>query len=175
MAMTQLEIIKNFMASLDKSTLSGAAAFDEAIKACSKFSSAEEVINKMLDDCKNAKSADDFLKTYCGINLDNVDCGAITGSDAGGSTVLTEENILPEVGNIDTTFTQNSFVVDGLTVKITNEDMSSDINFSDLNDDQKFVWQWLYTFGIKGALKLISDSYGENFSFSDKSSATVKL
>ena len=175
MAMSPLEVIKKFMASLDKTTLSGTAALDEAIKAATngKFKTSEEVINKMIEDCQSAKSADDFLKNYCGINLDNEDCGAITGSDAGGSTVLTEESIIPEVGNVDENFNKNSFEVDGLIVKLTDTN-DNEINFSDLNDNQKFIWQWLHTFGIKGALNLISDSYGENFSFTDKSSATVK-
>lgn len=38
----------------------------------------------MTNDCKNI-GGDDFLKIYCGIDLDNTDTGAITGADAGGS------------------------------------------------------------------------------------------
>ena len=174
MAMSQQEIIKKFMASLDNTTLSGTAAVDEAIRACSNFDSMQEVKNKMIEDCTNAKNADDFLKNYCGINLDNEDTGAITGADAGGNTIITEESTIPESGNIDETFNKNSFTVNGLTVKLTDTD-NNEINFSDLNDSQKFIWQWLHTFGIKGALDLISDSYGENFSFTNKSSATVKV
>ena len=37
MATTQQDVIKNFMASLDKTNLKGTAALNEAIKACSSF------------------------------------------------------------------------------------------------------------------------------------------
>ena len=44
MAITQLEVIKRFMASLDKTNLYGVKAFDEAVKACSNFTSAQDLI-----------------------------------------------------------------------------------------------------------------------------------
>ena len=174
---TQLEVIKKFMASLDETTLAGTAALDEAIKACSSFKSFKELRNAMISDCKKAKSADDFLKTYCGINLDNDDTGAITGSDAGGSTTKTNESIVPESGKLKN-FKKNSFTVNGLTIQLSNFDNDGnylgDLNFNDLNDTQKYIWQALYTWWAKGALNLIAESYGDNFSFSEKSSATVK-
>ena len=174
---TQLEVIKKFMASLDETTLAGTAALDEAIKACSSFKSFKELRNAMISDCKKAKSADDFLKTYCGINLDNEDTGAITGSDAGGSTTKTNESIVPESGSLKN-FKKNSFTVNGLTIQLSNFDNDGnylgDLNFNDLNDTQKYIWQALYTWWAKGALNLIAESYGDNFSFSEKSSATVK-
>lgn len=165
---TQLEVIKAFMASLDKTTLTGEAALDEAIKACSPFKSFKELRTAMISDCKKAKSGDDFLKTYCGINLDNDDTGAITGSDAGGSTTKTVESIVPESGSLKN-FTGSSFKVNGLTIKLGNGR-----TFSDLNDSEKFIWQGLYTWWAKGALDLIAESYGDNFSFGDNSSATIK-
>ena len=115
---TQQEVIKKFMASLDKTTLKGTAALDEAIRACSNFNSLQEAFNKMVSDCSNASSADDFLKNYCGIILDNEDTGAITGSDAGGSKVKTAESIVPESGSLDTSFNLTSFTVNGLTVTL---------------------------------------------------------
>ena len=168
MAMTQQEVIKKFMASLDKTSQMGISAVDEAIKACSKFSSAEEVIKKMLKDCKNAKSADDFLKTYCGINLDNDDTGAIIGKDAGGPVVKTAESIVPESKALDTSFTGNSFTVGYLTVKL-----GDNKNFSDLNDKEKSYWQALKSYWIENALNLIKESYGNNFSV--QSSSKVKV
>ncbi len=166
--MTQQEVIKKFMASLDTSTLSGTAVLDEAIRNCSTFKSFKDLRNAMISDCKNAKSADDFLKTYCGIDLDNDDTGAITGSDAGGSTTKTNESIVPESGKLKN-FKKSSFTVNGLTIKL-----GGGKKFSDLNASEKFIWQGLYTWWAKGALDLIAESYGDNFSFTDKSSATVK-
>ncbi|MBR1730032.1 MAG: hypothetical protein IJ728_10975, partial [Selenomonadaceae bacterium] len=161
----QQEVIKKFMASLDKTTKKGTAALDEAIKACSNFNTIQEVINKMINDCENASSADDFLKNYCGINLDssNKDTGAITGSDAGGSKVKTAVSIVPESGSIKN-FTSDSFKVNGLTLKL-------DTSYSNLTEDQKFIWQGLYTWWAKSALDLILESYGYSFNDND---ATVK-
>lgn len=131
----------------------------------------------MIRDCKKSKSGDDFLKTYCGINLDNDDTGAITGSDAGGSKTKTAESIVPESGKLKN-FKKNSFTVNGLTIQLANFDNDGnylgDLNYGDLNDTQKYIWQALYTWWAKGALNLIAESYGDNFSFTDKSSATVK-
>ncbi|MBQ7704331.1 MAG: hypothetical protein IJT73_02730, partial [Selenomonadaceae bacterium] len=97
MAMSQQEVIKRFMASLDTTTKSGTAAVDEAINYATsgKFKTTQALINQMLADRENAKSGDDFLKRYCGIDLTNADTGAITGSDAGGSKVKTSTSVVP--------------------------------------------------------------------------------
>ena len=62
--MTQQEIIKAFMKSLDETKLSGEAALNEAIRACSPFSNFAELKAAMIKDCKNTKSGNDFLKNY---------------------------------------------------------------------------------------------------------------
>ena len=114
---TQQEVIKAFMASLDKTNLQGEKALDEAIKACSTFNGFEnDLKTALINDCKN--NPDDFLKTYCGIDLDNEDTGAITGYDAGGSEVKTAESIVPEEGSIEN-FTGDSFSLEsGLTIQL---------------------------------------------------------
>ena len=165
--MTQQEVIKAFMKSLDETNLAGEAALNEAIRACSPFKSFKELKAAMINDCKKAKSADDFLKTYCGINLDNADTGAITGSDAGGSTTKTNESIVPESGSLKN-FKKNSFKVNGLTVKLADGK-----TFSKLTAAEKFIWNGLYTWWVKGALDLIAESYGDNFSYGINSSAMV--
>ena len=175
---TPLNVIKKFMASLDTTTLQGTAALDEAVSVASGgyFSSIQDAINQMISDCQNSSSADNFLKNYCGINLDNTDTGAITGSDAGGSTVKTATSIVPESGSLNS-FTGNSFTVNGLTVQLASMDSSynlTDLNYSSLTGTQKYIWQALYTWWIPQALKLISESYGDNFSFTSNSSATTK-
>ena len=62
--MTQQEVIKAFMKSLDETTKTGTAALNEAIRKCSPFKSFKALKAAMISDCKKAKSADDFLKTY---------------------------------------------------------------------------------------------------------------
>ena len=114
---TQQEVIKKFMASLDKTNKKGEKALDEAIKSSAPFSNFQTVKNAIIRDCKNAKSADDFLKTYCGIDYSTKDNGAITGSDAGGSKTKTDASIIPESGSLKT-YKKNSFKVNGLTVKL---------------------------------------------------------
>ena len=165
---TQQEVIKKFMESLDKTTLSGTAAVDEAIRACSNFNSTQEVIDKMVSDCRTVGNAKNFLLNYCGINLYNDDTGAITGWDAGRFFVKNAEDIVSETGEL-INFTGNSFTVKGLTVTI-----GDNKNFSDLTDNQKFIWQGLYTWWVKGALDLIAESYGENYGFDSNSSTTSK-
>ena len=54
MAYSQQDVIKQFMASLDKTTLEGTAALDEAIKACSNFNGIQDAIDHMVEDCKNS-------------------------------------------------------------------------------------------------------------------------
>ena len=75
---------------------------------------------------------------------------------------------MPESGKLKT-YKKNSFKVNGLTIKL-----GGGKKFSDLNASEKFIWQGLYTWWAKGALDLIAESYGDNFSFINKSSATVK-
>ena len=83
---TQQEVIKKFNQSLDKTTLSVRAALDEAVQASSNFANYEEVRRNFLDDIEDAKNWHTFLVEKCGIILDNADTGAISGSDAGGTS-----------------------------------------------------------------------------------------
>ena len=161
MAMTQQDVIKKFMAALDKTTLTGSKALDEAIRACSSFKSAQEVIDKMLADQKAAGSGDKFLKDYCGINLDNTDTGAITGSDAGGKTTKTASSVVPENTKVklDTTFKGTSFTVTkyGVTFNLNG-------SFDALNDDAKYAWRAMKTWWAEAALDLVKESYGYSYS-----------
>lgn len=135
----QQEVIKKFMRFLDNTELQGTAAIDAAIKACtnSKFTTLKAFVNKMISDRKKAGSADEFLRSYCGIILDNDDTGAIIGSDAGGSEVKNAESIVPESGKLKS-FKKNSFKVNGVTFQLEK-------NYSSLNSNEKFIWRALYT------------------------------
>ena len=158
----QQEVIRRFMASLDKTPLEGTDAVDAAVRACSDFDDLDALIDQFISDCENA---DDFLKNYCGIDLDNEDTGAITGFDAGGSTVKTNESIVLESG--DASYPEGtSFEINGLTVNIPEQD--------ELTDAQQTIIRGLYSWWLSGALDLIAESYGSNYSFDDSSSATVK-
>ncbi|MBQ9480088.1 MAG: hypothetical protein IJU71_11120, partial [Selenomonadaceae bacterium] len=114
---TGKEVIQAFMRSLDNTTLKGQAALNEAVRACSNFNGIDDLINQFVADCRSAASGDAFLRDYCGIDLSNNDTGAISGYDAGGSTVKTAESIVPESGSMQT-FTGTSFTVKGLTVTV---------------------------------------------------------
>ena len=164
---TPLDVIKLLMASLDKTTLKkGSDILDEAIQNSSPFISTSDAINHFMSDL-NSNDSDTFLINYCGIILKNSDTGAITGYDAGGSTYKKANSIVLEDNYLDTTFTDNSFSIDGLTVNLSK-------NFSLLTDSQKAIWQGLHSWWISGALNLITESYGSNFSFGSESSATTK-
>ena len=158
------DVIKAFMRSLDNTTLKGKAALDQAVQACSNFSGISDLINNFISDCQNAASGSEFLKNYCGIDLDNDDTGAITGSDAGGSTVKNAEDIVPESGAMKT-FTGTSFTAKGLTVTVPKQ--------STLNAQQKIIVNGLYSWWVEQSLNLIEESYGSNFGFTSNSSATV--
>lgn len=128
--MTPQEVIKTFMSKLDDHTFKLSShtekaikterkplskkILDRAISASSNYDSMQELINAFINDCKkyNAKDSANgwkkFLKDKCGIDLDNVDTGAITGSDAnvtingktiGAGITKNNKNIVPEYGN----------------------------------------------------------------------------
>ena len=161
--MNAQSVIKNFMSSLDTTTKSGTAALDEAVASVSKFSSWSELINTMVSDCAAyAGDGDGFLRDKCGIILGNTDTGAITGSDAGGSSTKTADSVVPESG--DWTYpAASSFTVSGLTVNIN--------NFDNLSQSEQWIVGALYTWWIKEGLALINSSFGMNF---NAMTATVK-
>lgn len=164
--MTQQEVIKTFMQSLDKTELSGRAALDEAIQASSSFQNFEDFKRKFLADLATAKNWQTFLIEKCGIILDNEDTGAISGSDAGG-TKKGAADILPSKGKAKYP-EGTSFTVDGLTIYgIPPKE--------NLTDDQQIVVQGLYSWWIRDALKLIEESYGFSFSAEDATNSRMKL
>ena len=179
---TQQEVIKVFMASLDKTSKKGTSALDEAIQASSTFSGVQAVINKMKSDIAKAGDATKFLKDYCGIDLTNTDTGAITGSDAGGSKVKTAASVVPESGSLKN-FTGNSFYLSKYDItfylsEIDNNgyvNMNSTLSFNDLSPKEQYIWQGLYTWWANNALDLITESYGSNFGFSSSHLITPKI
>ena len=147
------------MKSLDMTNASGKKALDAAVKYATNgyFANITAAINQMVADCKNL-SADNFLLQKCGINLSNTDVGAITGYDAGGSTIKTKASVVPESGKLDTTFNATSFETNGLTFKLTK---------SNLTSNEAYMWRALKTWWGKEGLNLIEKSFGYSFNDSD--------
>jgi len=174
------EVIKKFMQSLDTTNSSGVTALNQAVKAATGgyFNTAQAAIDQMVADCNTAGNATTFLQDYCNINLTNDDTGAITGYDAGGSaTQKGASDIVPESGSLNN-FTGNRFTTNGLTVYLSSFDANTNptvINYNNLNSSrQRYIWQALQTWWAGNALDLISQSYGNNYGFTDSSSATVR-
>ena len=180
---TQLKAIQEFMRSLDKSKQTGEAALNSAIKATfssgnlKTFQAVREAFLKDLKGSSNTSvphlagetNVEYFLRVYCGIDFKTKDSGAITGSDAGGTTTKTDTNIIAGSGNVNSTLESSAFEKNNLNVELADNK-----TFGSLTDTEKFIWQGLYTWWVKGTLDLISASYGENFSFlGKKSSATT--
>lgn len=161
--MSAQTVIRNFMSTLDATTLSGTAALDQAVASVSNFKSWAELINTMASDCATyAGNGNGFLQDKCGIILNNSDTGAITGSDAGGSVTKTAESVVPESG--DWTYPPaSSFTINGLTVNIN--------NFDNLGASEQWIVGALYTWWVKESLALIDSSFGMNF---NEAGTTVK-
>ena len=182
---TQQDVIKKFMYSLDNANTSSAVTMlDDAVNYASdsKYTGIQQVIDAMIGDLRSYQGLSNgwkkFLLDKCDINLDNNDTGAISGFDAGGSTVeKTATSIVPESGNVDRSFTDNYFAVDGLNVYLArmngNRLQNIDYYDSSLNDTERYIWQALRSWWIGGALDLISESYGDNYAFTSQASSTV--
>ena len=160
-----VDTLQKFMASLDTTTLKGMEALDEAVRACSNFSSAQEAIDQMISDLKTLGSSK-FLTEKCGIVLNNTDTGAITGADAGGTKIKTAESIVPEDG--DPTYPEDTtFTIRGLTVTVPEKDS--------LTADQQIIVQGLYSWWIDECMNLIEESYGYSFNDTDVTVATINV
>ena len=159
MATTQQNVIKRFMHSLDLNAItSGKDALSQAIAYASGgyLTDATTAINKMLKEL-NTYGATKFLANRCGINLSNADTGAITGSDAGGTSTKTAASIVPESGKLNTSFNDKSFTTkDGLTIRLYS---------TPTTNDEKYMWRALKTWWAEAGLTLIKQSY--DYSFAD--------
>ena len=154
---SQRQVVEGFAKSLDAAVNTNISD----VSSNGKFGSLKEAMDSFLTDLRNNQS--NFLVDYCGIDLNNQDTGAITGSDAGGST-KTSDSVVPESNfgswRAPTTATSN---FNGLTVKwptLMSSDSTSDIKvaiLSGLNGD------W-----IDGSLELIEESFGMNLQESGK-------
>ena len=167
---TPVGIIKKFVDTLTKTSAQGEAAADEAFKSVGAVSYG--IFRQKFNAAKSGLGTQDFLEQKCGIRVNNTDTGAITGSDAGGSTTKTAESIVPETAKAKelTAAQYKSFTKNGLTVNITyNEkgdvDAGEKFNYSGETylEKQKLVVRALYNWWIPESLDLINKSLGINF------------
>lgn len=108
----QQDTIKNIVHALDTNE-GGARGLDKAIRQNTPFAGTQDAINHFIADRDRYRSADDFLRSACGIILDNEDTGALTGSDAGGSEVKTAASVVPNYSIADTWNDRTGFDIDG--------------------------------------------------------------
>ncbi len=149
-----LAVIQNCVRTLSESPLEGLEAREEAVKACSSYKSADDLLNKLFADCKAAGNAETFLQKYCGIIFANGDTGAITGWEAGNPEAAGISELMPKNGEAvypaETTFTKR-----GLTVTVPKK--------STLTEKEQQVVQAVYSWWLDDALNLIEKSYGISF------------
>ena len=174
---TQQSVIKNFMKSLDDTVKTPAlTALNTAVNYASNgyFSSWDALIESFISDVQNhggtaangwgyttendqktvEASTDEFLKTYCGIDLMNEDTGAITGADACGATVKTADTIVYESGGLETAQYPllDSMTIGNLTVQWPDKNT--------LSAAEQLIVAGLNTYWINAALDLVEESYG---------------
>ena len=127
---TPLGVIKKFVNALTTTKKRGTAAVDVALKAVGAESYAalkSEITTAKSDASYQDK---DFLLQKCGINIDNEDTGAITGSDAGGLTGKSAKYVVPENTSELPALTKeqyNSFASEDLSVNVTYKEVSNKV------------------------------------------------
>jgi Ca2+-binding RTX toxin-like protein len=163
-------VIKALMRTLDDTSLSGVAALDEAIRACSSYTGTQDLINHFVSDCRNAGSSNTFLLDKCGINLNNADTGAISGLDAGGTVEKNAEDIIYEpvsntnIYNYPNANTQSC--IDGIIIKWPGQYYSK---------SEEEMMAGPFHWWIDSALKRIEDDYGLSFTESGSSARYIRF
>ena len=176
-AVTQQNVIKSFMKALDDSTMiveSVESALNTAVRFASnfKYSTWSGMIHDFISDIRSfaANTADEaksFLNTYCGINLDNEDTGAITGADAGGSVIKTALSIVPENGRMtDAIAPTGKTTIRGLTFEWPSEVAG---------EKEKAIVKAINTWWAKEGLQLVEESYGLSFNEEETSVSNINV
>ncbi len=156
---TPQDVIKKFMAALDSTEKTGTEALDEAVQAATSDTTltTSALITQIVADAKNSN----FLTDYCGINLDNDDTGAITGWDAGDSSVKTASSIVNENTAYITTLAGGSDTFLGLSIQYPNEGA----NGGQISGEELQIINGLHSWWLNLGLQLNALSYGNNFTF----------
>ena len=167
---TPQDRIKTLMNTLDNTSLHGIAALDEAVRACSDFSSTQDWLDNFLKDCQAAMDSgcttEQMTNIVCGL-VRNTDTGAITGLDAGSGIVKTAISIVPEESAVSTAVMPilgSTTTIDGLEVTWpTQEEFNTAISYGANTNSANFVLKALNTWWIHEAIKLGTASYGLSF------------
>ena len=164
---TPQQVIKAFIKSLDETNSSGTAAVDAAVNFATNgaFATTAALVDKFFSDLDASSSYTDFLQTCCDIILDNVDTGAITGWDVGGSTVKTDSSVVPEplpVNQWVTPSRGSSSTICGLTVHFPKRGASGSLTV-----EENHILAGLNSVWIEQALKLIEQSFRIDFNDAD--------
>lgn len=127
-------VMKTFMQTLVQ-TGGTTAGLDGAVSAAThgKFGSWSDLTTKLKNDASASATDDEFLKKYCDIDLHNKDTGAITGKDAGATSVeRTKDTVVPEAGSTKFWYSPSSStsVINGLTVYWNEDWMSNSGNLT---------------------------------------------
>ena len=187
---TQVDVIKSLVQSLisaGKSGTTGDAALTSFLNTYG-LSNYAALKTKFVDALSGYSSAQTFLEQVCGIRVNNTDTGAITGSDAGGSTTKTSDSIIPEsTAAVELTEAEySSFTKNGLTVNVTyNDSLYTDASYnagSKFNNDvdvylakQRLVVRALYNWWIPEAADLIKESLGIDLSAGNSNLSTINI
>ena len=130
----------------------------------------QEVIDKMVEDCRAVGNAETLLRDYCGIVKNNYDSGAVSGWEMGGVQAQSLNEVLPETlpAQEIEDFTNTIFTRRNLTVYI-NEDEAT---LSAYNGGKQILNN-AYSWYIEESVKLIEDYYG--FYFKEGDILTLEL
>ena len=109
---TAVQTMTNFMDVMqyysNDATANGVTVLDDALRSVSYFSNLQDAINNFVADTTSTATYQDTnqrLQNTCGIVLGadydyTVDTGAVTGANAGGSTVKNAASIVPETSDL---------------------------------------------------------------------------
>ena len=163
-----MQVAKAMMNSLNETKLTGADALDEAISAASngKFATKDALVQSFMGALEASANYTDFLKNACDIVLGNDDTGAITGKDAGSSSVAkTAKSIVPEQISVSSWgLPSGSTTIEGLTLNWPTEGVDDNGDPSGtLSEAEKQILRGLNSDWTEQCLKLVKKSYGIDF------------
>lgn len=167
--------MKRFVAKLGTVHADG-KGIDQAVRSASngKFWSYKSLISSFLADWKksvvtNHWSVEKFVSTYCGIKFNNKDTGSITGLDAGGKVEKTKASVIPTMLSVDKWKLPASqkTVIEGCTFIWS--------NMKNLTNKEKYLLKGLHSSWIKGALRVIKQSFGIAFGTAQSSCNTITV
>ena len=175
-----MQVAKGMMSSLNETKLKGTDALNEAIAAASngKFGTKDALVESFMGALNSYDLTDykKFLRDHCDIDLDNDDTGAITGKDAGSSSVdKTKKSIVPEqiaVTSWGLPTAGSTTTIEGLTIHWPTEGVdANNAPSGTLSPAEKQILKGLNSDWTEQCLKLVKKSYGIDF---NDPNATVK-